>query len=95
MARYADRYPELDQFLGCYFHQSWPDDHELAGVPFEAIVRYFQAKNPAATVTQTVRELEEFLSLELSEKELYDALYYDFTSYFHAPGLGLRYRQWL
>ncbi|HWN66613.1 MAG TPA: contact-dependent growth inhibition system immunity protein, partial [Haliangium sp.] len=92
---YDDSYPKLGQFLGGYFHQSWPDDHVLAGASFEDVVRYFQAMNPAATVGRTTRELEEFLGLELTEKELRDVLLYEFNSQLRAPGLGLTYRQWL
>jgi hypothetical protein len=95
LMKYDDSYPKLGQFLGGYFHQSWPGDHVLAGASFEDIVHYFQVMNPAATVTQTTRELEEFLRLELSEKDLRDILLHEFNSQWRAAGLGLTYRQWL
>ena len=92
---YDDRYPELGQFLGGYFYQDWADDKRIVGGSFEDVVRYFVAMNPAATVSQATRELEEFMELDLSEKELEEIVYEDLKCFVHAPGLGLTYRQWL
>ena len=89
MTRYADRYPELRYFLACYFHQDWVDSDS-----FEDVVRSFQ-QEPVETVRQATRELEEFLMLDIPEKELRDVLLRDLGSYVHAPGMGLTYRQWL
>ena len=90
MARYAVLYPELYQFLGGYFHQDWVDSDS-----FEDVVRDFLARNPAATIRQATRELEEFMRLDIPENELRDILRHDLRSYVRAPGMGLTYRQWL
>jgi hypothetical protein len=95
MTRYDDRYPELGQFLGGYFHQDWSHEQRLVGGSFEDVVRSFLRMNPVDVVRQTTRELAEFLSLDLSEKELRDILIYEFGSHLRAAGLGLTYRQWL
>jgi hypothetical protein len=89
MMRYAERYPKLHYFLGGYFHEDWVDSDS-----FEDVVADFQTE-PAETVRQATRELEEFLRLDIPEKELRDILLYDLRSYVRAPGLGLTYRQWL
>jgi hypothetical protein len=90
MTSYATRYPSLRYFFACYFHQDWGDDGS-----FEDVVRVFLAENRVDTVIPATRELEEFLRLDISEKDLRDILLYDLGSYVHAPGLGLTYRQWL
>jgi hypothetical protein len=95
MKRYDDLYPELGQFLGGYFHQDWSYEQRRIGGSFADVVRSFLTTNPATTVMQTIRELTEFLGLELSEEELRDTLLHEFGSYVRAPGLGLTYRQWL
>ena len=87
--RYADRYPELYQFFGGYFHQDWGDSGS-----FQNVVHDFQVELDE-TVRQATRELEEFLELDLPEEELREILLNDLGSYVHAPGLGLTYRQWL
>ena len=89
MARYVDLYPKLGYFLGAYFHQDWGDSGS-----FENVVHEFLAE-PAATIRQATRELEEFLRLDIPENELRDILLHDLGSYVRAPGLGLTYRQWL
>jgi CdiI immunity protein len=43
----------------------------------------------------TIREFEEFLGLELSEKELEEIVTDDLAANVYATGLGLTYRQWL
>lgn len=93
--RYAGRYPKLGQFFGAYFHQDWTDDERIVGGSFEGVVRFFQTMNPAATVSQATRELEEFIRLGLAEEELHDIVVDDLGANVHAPGLGLTYRQWL
>jgi hypothetical protein len=52
MTRYADRYHELNQFFGAYFHQDWSYEQRLAGGSFEDVVRYLQAMNPVDVVRQ-------------------------------------------
>jgi hypothetical protein len=90
MTEYAVQYPKLRYFFACYFHQDWVDSES-----FEDVVHEFLGENPAATIRQATRELEEFMALELSEKELDDIVTDDLGANVHAPGMGLTYRQWL
>jgi len=89
MTEYAARYPKLRYFFAAYFHQDWVDSDS-----FEDVVYDFLAE-PAATIRQATRELEEFVGLDLSEKELEEIVYEDLGCFVHAPGLGLTCRQWL
>jgi hypothetical protein len=95
MMRYADRYPKLYQFFAGYFHQDWPDDKRFASASFEAVVHYFQAKNPKAAVSQATRELKELIGLDLSEGELDKIVVDDLGANVNPAGRGLTYRQWL
>ena len=95
MTEYAVRYPKLHYLFGGYFHQDWADDERIVVGSFEDVVRYFKAMNPAATVSQATRELEEFMRLDLSEDALHDIVVDDLRANVYAPGLGLTYRQWL
>jgi hypothetical protein len=95
MARYDDRYPELGQFFGAYFHQDWSYEQRLVGGSFEDVVRYFQTVNPVDVVNQATRELEEFIGLDLPEDELHDIVVHDLGANVRAAGMGLTYRQWL
>lgn len=95
MTRYADRYPELYQFFGGYFHQDWSDEQRLAGGSFQDVIREFQTMNPVDVVRQATRELQAFIGLDLPEDELHDIVVDDLGANVRAAGLGLTYRQWL
>jgi hypothetical protein len=95
MMRYADRYPELGQFFGAYFHQDWSYEQRLAGGSFENVVHDFKSLNPASFVRQATRELEAFLKIDLSEDELHRIVVDDLGANVNAPGIGFTYRQWL
>jgi hypothetical protein len=97
MVNYKKSYYELNQFLGCYFHQDWKEVMDWQGKTpnFEAIVRFYKLTNPQLTVRQTIEELQGILSLKLSDKKLSEILERDFGVAFNPSYVSLTDRRWL
>jgi hypothetical protein len=84
-----ERFPELYQFFGGYFHEDWDlDAEDDAGV-----VRFFKSLAPSERVLEVRRQLEAFLSLGLPEEETQKAVWHSFGCAYD-PG-ELPMRSWL
>lgn len=96
MTDYQERFYELYQFLGGYFHQDWNDVMNWQGHEpnFEEIVRFYKNENPPDEVTKISDELRRFLALPLSEMELRKALQ-EFNVCYRPQYRGMDHRQWL
>lgn len=61
-----DKYPELFQFFGCYFHQDWmcessdPDD----------IIRNFVSDSAPETIAMVKNEISTLLKVNLNDEEI-------------------------
>lgn len=62
----ASSFPQLRQFLGGYFHQDWPVDHDR----WEEVVDDFVAESPRSVVTDSASELGALLDQQLDDVEL-------------------------
>lgn len=62
-------YPDLWQFLGGWFNQDWPLDHDSPG----DVLRYAVAKEPPTLVSTVIAEIERFLreNGEVTQQELH------------------------
>ncbi len=63
-------YPQLEQFLGAYFHQDWGQDRD----GWEAVVDEFVAESPGSVVTATAEEVSDLLGAGFSDAELASVL---------------------
>jgi hypothetical protein len=68
VTRVGDEYPDLDQFLGGYFHQDWPEEHP-PGADIPDVVEAFAEENPDG-VRDVVGDLDRLLAADYSEEEL-------------------------
>ncbi len=93
---YDDKFPELGNFLSCYFNQDWMHlykfEDEKPGVL--EIARFYKTEDSVEGVRETAKQLEEFLRLELTDEELDSALD-KLGSDYYAPGDDWTYREWL
>lgn len=62
----ASAFPQLQQFLGGYFHQDWPVDSD----GWEEVAADFVAESPVAVVTETAAELRTLLAAGYGDVEL-------------------------
>ncbi len=63
-------YPQLEQFLGAYFHQDWGKERD----GWEAVVDDFVADSPGSVVTSAAEEGRDLLTAGFSDAELADVL---------------------
>ena len=93
---YDDKFPELGNFLSCYFNQDWTHLYEFEGGEADAleVVRFYKTEDSAEGVRETAEQLEEFLRIELSDEELDSALDKLGADYY-ALGDDWTYREWL
>lgn len=96
MKDFAKRFYELDQFLGCYFHQDWKIVLDWQGETptFEAAVRHFKAKNLPDYVAEVAIQLRQFLALSLNDDDIETTLDQANVAY-NPRARGLTERQWL
>jgi hypothetical protein len=83
-----DRYPELHQFFGGYYHQDWRMDHSTT----EAVLHSFigdSAPHERAMISAQLREV-----LALSDAQLADAVF-DLGAYYDPTPDGQTMREWL
>ena len=93
---FSDKFYELDQFLGCYFHQFWKEALDWQGEKpsFESVVRYYKINEPLESVSKATEMLQDFLALNLSEEEIRKLFVR--TGIWYGPSYqGMNYRQWL
>ncbi|HRZ47695.1 MAG TPA: contact-dependent growth inhibition system immunity protein [Candidatus Paceibacterota bacterium] len=74
----TEKFRNLVQFLGGCFNQDWRLDDPTP----EAVVMRFVAENSEEFVTDVVSELDELLSLSLTEEELQRVLFEEFHCYY-------------
>src|SRR5438874_11551730 len=84
------RFHNLVQFFGAYFHQDWDADDPTP----EAVIRRFVTTNELEAVRKVVGELDDLLSLPLSEAELRRLLLDDLLCCYLPPD-GRSVRTWL
>jgi CdiI immunity protein len=87
----VERFPELAQFFGCYFHQDW----DIEAADDEGLVRLYLSQEPESSITAARRELDEFLAEDLSEDELATTLLHSFGCYYSPTFFGFTTRRWL
>jgi hypothetical protein len=93
---YSFKFPELYQFFGGYFYQGWASDYRWDGAPphFAAVVRHYKAVNPPATLNKVRNELEDLLTNDFEDAELYEILN-KLGNNFYPPSEKLSCRAWL
>lgn len=80
-------YSNLEQFLGCYFHQDWVD----FAASFSEAVSLYLNESPFDDIQKTLMELRDLLSKD--DPELVKAV--ESMCAYYPPGDGLTYREWL
>lgn len=98
MKTYREKYSELYQFLGGYFHPDWKECFDWKGQSpmFELVVRHYKAEEDSSMgIAKTTAELEEFLSLPLSDRELEQIVDDEFTAWYTPRSRGMSKRQFL
>jgi hypothetical protein len=85
-----DNFPNLGEFLGCYFHQDWPCDDESA----VAVVERYLREWPSDEVQTVVKEIGLLLEEAKSEEDLRTTVT-KLGSYYEVGADGLTYRDWL
>lgn len=90
---YEERFPALNMYFAGYFHQDWKYDYDWEGEEpdFERLVRHTKAESSSRETNITIKELEDFLALNLDENEM-DKAFDAFGSFFYAPGRNIKYR---
>lgn len=83
-------FPELEQFLGGYFHQDWMHD---APDP-EGIIQLFVAHATSEQMAGVRQELNKVLNQQRSDAELQDLLI-KLGCYVYLSALGVTAREWL
>jgi len=82
---------DLQQILGCYFHQDWMSDADTWEEQLENIAR----EEAPVRLQRALHELEDLLLRKLSEQDLVSVVSRDLSCDFYPPGAGLSYVAWL
>jgi len=84
-------YPDLEQFLGCHFHQDWDLDFDnwVAGVS------QFLSNWPPQFVLAVRKELNRLLARGLEDQELGRLLLCELGCYYDPTPDGISYTEWL
>src|SRR5947209_3181712 len=80
------RFPELEQFLGCYFHQDWVDDYPTA----EAAIEAYLTESSEDNVRAVCEELNQALNSQDSP-----AFLLEMGCYYNPRAEGISEAQWL
>lgn len=83
-------YPNLEEFLGTYFHQDWATD---ASAAVDVVKRYL-AEWPPEEVHLTATELRHLLAASLTEAEV-SATFSRAGNFYNPRADGLTYLEWL
>lgn len=81
----------LEQTIGCYFHQDWPDDFASEDEAFATI----RSEVPEDEIALAIMALGSLLSGTLTDEELSRAMRDDYGCYANPAYRGLTSRQWL
>jgi hypothetical protein len=97
MKSYEEIFPELYQFLGCYFHQDWKDFSDWKGhtPSFEGIVRHFKVIDSKTNAKEEIKELKMFLALNLSDMEIESIMRKDFNLGIRPAYWSFTHKEWL
>lgn len=97
MKSYKERFPELYQFLGCYFHQDWKDfsDWKDQTPSFEGIVRHFKLIDSKSNAKEELSELKQFLGLDLKTEEIEYIIKSEWGIAFRPAYINLTHKEWL
>lgn len=96
MQKYQQKYYELYQFLGGYFHQDWRYDYDWEGKQpnTEKVVQSYKFETKEDILKKVIFEMENLLSENLGETELRDVLM-ELNSAHRAPATHKTYKKWL
>lgn len=86
-----EKFTDLVQFFGCYFHQDMFDDYASDEM---AIKGYVDDDGPDAA-RHVARELDKLLELGLPEAELDTAMYKELHCYYSPKPDGISMTEWL
>ena len=70
LKKMKNNYPELFQFLGCYFHQDWMCESSEP----DGVVRAFVLESVPQTIEAVKKEILTLLMMNFGEKELREFL---------------------
>ena len=90
MSMNSQDYPNLEQFLGAYFHQDWAAD----GATWQDVVTQFVRGEGTARARAVLGEIEQILDGKPSE-EAVRARLVDLGCHYHAAGTGDAACRWL
>lgn len=86
-----DKLPTLAQFFGAYFHQGWDvEAHDALGV-----IRNYLDDEPTSIVQQTIKEIEQLLTINLDEEQLKNLLESNLSCYYDPTVYGISHSDWL
>lgn len=84
------KYPNLEEFLGCYFHQDWMSDDETAW----AVIERYLSEWPSDGVRAAIDEVDSLLAEMGSESDLREMVM-RLGCYYVPQADSLMYRDWL
>jgi len=84
-------WPELERFLGGWFHEDWMLDYGEA----DDAVRAYAEEVRAPRVAQVVGELNDLLSRGLSEADLRNLVWWQLLGRYDPTADGLTMKEWL
>ncbi len=87
----SERFPRLEQFFGAYFHQDCLDFDGTA----EMVLKRYASEASRGVMGRTLEELDQLLSLGLSDAELDRAMYEDLGCYYNPEPDGMSMTEWL
>lgn len=93
----AAEFPNLDQFIGCYFHQDWTIDAEERGDithPDYAILHAFKDVN-AAYLLAIKEDIDKLLARQYTEVKLLQIIEDEFCGNINPSLDGLTMQRWL
>jgi hypothetical protein len=88
--------PDLKQFLGCYFHDYWPEEYNN---DWNQAIAAFLKENSLETVNLSAQQLDWLISWieeeNLDQESMDDLFLTILHCNFHPPAIGMSEVQWL
>ena len=88
---YSTAYPDLGQFLGCYFHQDWDADYDT----WEEGVQQFMRDATSEEVEATRKQLDHLLSRNRDESRIWRNPLHELYCDYDPTADGISYTEWL
>ncbi|VXD24095.1 conserved hypothetical protein [Planktothrix serta PCC 8927] len=85
------QFPALAQFCSAYFHQDW----DLEAPDALGIIRNYLKDESISQVQQTIKEIEQLLSLNLETEKLKNFLESDLKCYYNPRVYNISHSDWL